>query len=81
MVRVLFFGMLANKTGMRETTLELKKPSVTVSDILDELRVRFKELPKAPYMIAVNEEQAGPETVVNDRDEVALMPPFSGGLR
>ncbi|MBI5561102.1 MAG: MoaD/ThiS family protein [Deltaproteobacteria bacterium] len=80
MIRVLFFGMLATKTGVRETHLELKRPGATLSDVMEELGKRFALPPKAPYMLAVNEAQADPSTVLKDGDEVAVMPPFSGGL-
>lgn len=80
MVRVLFFGILAAKTGCRETALDMEKPALKVEDFLDKVRKRFPDLPQAPYMVAVNEEKAEPGTMVKDGDEVAIMPPFSGGL-
>ncbi len=79
MIRVLFFGMLATKTGTREAELELKKQGATVSDVLDEVRRRFDGFPDGPLLFAVNEEQADLSSPVKDGDEVAIMPPFSGG--
>ncbi|MEK7314022.1 MAG: MoaD/ThiS family protein [Deltaproteobacteria bacterium] len=81
MVKVLFFGILSSKTGCKETEVELGSREVELSVFMDGLRERFKDLPKAAYMIAVNKEQATLKTIVRDNDEVAIMPPFSGGSR
>ena len=78
MVKILFFGILASKTGTKE--LELDMPSgTTVKQLLDLLKERFKDMPDGPFVFAVNETQATLETIINDNDEVAVMPPFSGG--
>lgn len=80
MIKVLLFGVLATKAGCREIELAagMKTPLV-VSDILEELKRDFNMLPAGQYLLAVNQEQAYPSTEVKDGDEVALMPPFSGG--
>ncbi len=77
MIRVLFFGMLAGRTGTRETEVA-PRPGLTLSGVLEELRERY-DLPEGPFVLAVNREQAAPETALEDGDEVAVMPPFSGG--
>ncbi|MBI5598793.1 MAG: MoaD/ThiS family protein [Deltaproteobacteria bacterium] len=79
MIRVLFFGMLAGKTGCREFSLDMKKPQAPLKEVMEALHARFSGLPRAPYMTAINEEQAEASSVVKDGDEVAIMPPFSGG--
>ncbi len=82
MVKVLFFGMLASRLKTRQAEIELTKPdSTTLSDVLELVKERYAEIPDAPFMFAVNEEQAELSTVVKDGDEVAIMPPFSGGSR
>lgn len=78
MVRVLFFGILASKTGTKELELDIA-PGTTVADILNTLKKRFNDMPDGPFVFAVNETQATLETMINDGDEVAIMPPFSGG--
>ena len=44
---------------------------------LEKLQPRLKEL--GSYMIAVNNEYAEDETIIKERDEVAVIPPVSGG--
>ncbi len=79
MIKVLFFGVVAQKTGCHETEFEARGGSMRLSELIEALRKRFEQMPKGPYMLAINQEQAGPEMMVNDGDEVAVMPPFSGG--
>ncbi|MDH4226218.1 MAG: MoaD/ThiS family protein [Deltaproteobacteria bacterium] len=78
MIKVLFFGILSSKTGVKETSIEARS-GMKVGDLLKELRKLYPALPNAPYMVAVNEEQAKQNTTIKDKDEVAIMPPFSGG--
>ncbi len=78
MIRVLLFGVLATKTGTRETSLEIKTP-VTIEGLTEELRKRLPSLPEGDFLFAINEEQASKKSIVHDGDTVAVMPPFSGG--
>ncbi len=79
MIRVLLFGTLAKDAGVREIELEAKAGGQTVADIVDEVKTKYIKGEVGVYMTAVNEEQAAPDTIINDGDEVAIMPPFSGG--
>ena len=78
MVRVLFFGILASKTGTKELELDIDT-GTTVAELLQILKKRFNDMPDGPFVFAINETQATLETIINDNDEVAVMPPFSGG--
>ncbi len=78
MIRVILFGMLAERAGCREITLD-SDGERKLSDIIDEVREKYLKGIVGSLIFAVNEEQAGPETDVKDGDEVAIMPPFSGG--
>jgi sulfur-carrier protein len=56
----------------------------TVGDVLDQARVRFGEgfatvLDRS--RVWVNGEPAGPEQVLHNGDEIAVLPPVSGGAR
>ena len=79
MIRVLLFGSIAARAGCREVLVDLAGAEMTVRDVLDEVRRRFTTVPEAPYLLALNQEQAEIEATVKDGDEVAIMPPFSGG--
>jgi molybdopterin synthase catalytic subunit/molybdopterin converting factor small subunit len=79
-VRVLFFGMLKDMAGKSSDLLELPEPA-SVADVLAHCQAhipRFKDsLPS--LAVAVNQHYAGPETRLRLDDEVALLPPVSGG--
>jgi len=79
-VRVLFFGMLKDLAGKSSEELDLPE-GARVRDLL--ARYATGSLPMMRAMgslaAAVNQEYAAPETRLNDGDEVALLPPVSGG--
>lgn len=79
-VQVRFFALYRERAGCDATTLELAD-GATVAHLEEEVRRRFPGLAPgaAPIMVAVNAEYAGPETLLQDGDEVALIPPVSGG--
>jgi molybdopterin converting factor subunit 1 len=79
-VRLLFFGMLKEVTGREAVRLELPEGS-RVSDLLEHYAASRPEL--QPYYdviaVAVNQEYSEAGAVLKDGDEVALIPPVSGG--
>jgi len=79
-VRVLFFGGLKDLAGKSSDLLELPEGAL-VRDVLAHYLAevpRMKEL-VASLAVAVNQEYAGSETGLKSGDEVALLPPVSGG--
>ena len=79
-VQVLFFGILKDVVGRASETLELREPA-TVADVLEHYQQRVPELRSLLSSIAlsVNQHYAGPGTVLGANDEIALLPPVSGG--
>jgi molybdopterin synthase catalytic subunit len=51
----------------------------SVGDLLASLEGRLPVLRQARGLVAVNHSYVQPETVLQDGDEVALIPPVSGG--
>lgn len=81
-ITVRFFASLRDRVGHRELALELADHAC-VRDLLARLAERFPllsdRLPLA--RVAVNEEYAALEAALRDGDQVALLPPVSGGAR
>ena len=79
-VDVRFFALYRERAGCDVMALELSTGAI-VADLMVEVRRRFPSLAPAasPIVVAVNAEYAGPEAVLKDGDEVALIPPVSGG--
>jgi sulfur-carrier protein len=77
MNKVLFFAHLRDTVG--EEFLRIDAAGKTVAELKEEL-VRNYNLPKLDtVMTAVNEEFAQDDEVIQDGDEVAFIPPVSGG--
>jgi molybdopterin converting factor subunit 1 len=78
-VHVLFFGVLRETFG-DGATIELPDGSMA-GTVLMSARDRAPQLGElwGRVAIAVNQSYVGAETVLADGDEVALLPPVSGG--
>ncbi|MGH9556622.1 MAG: molybdenum cofactor biosynthesis protein [Terriglobales bacterium] len=79
-VRVLFFGQLKDLTGRASDSLTLPEGS-TLSDLLSHYESGFPRLKALLPAVAlsINQEYAPPDSALRDQDEVALLPPVSGG--
>ena len=79
-VQVLFFGILKDVLGRATDTLSLDEPA-TAGDVLFHYEPSLGHLngKLSSIAISVNQEYAGPETRLKQGDEVALLPPVSGG--
>jgi molybdopterin synthase catalytic subunit len=75
LVRVRLFAGLRDRAGTEEIELELPEGAL-VADALERLRAVSGGL---PAVMAVNREYAGAHTVLHPEDELALIPPVSGG--
>jgi molybdopterin synthase catalytic subunit len=80
-VRVLLFGVLKDVFQRSEDSLELG-PAATVSDLLEHYRGLNPERAGLfrSVALAVNREYATATRRLEDGDEIALLPPVSGGL-
>ena len=79
-IHVLFFGMLKDVTGRASDSLDLPE-GATLGDVLAHYQERVPSLNGLASALAmsVNQEYAGPEARLKPGDEVALLPPVSGG--
>ncbi len=80
-VKVLFFGVLKDLVGSAETTIELTEPNATIGSIFALYSSRFATgQGRGPSILfARNREFASADTPVSDHDEIAFLPPVSGG--
>ncbi|HEV7162789.1 MAG TPA: molybdenum cofactor biosynthesis protein MoaE [Solirubrobacteraceae bacterium] len=80
-VEVRLFAILRERAGAPSLELELPVDA-TVADALrslSQLETLRGVLERLPVQLAVNREYAAPETVLQEHDELALIPPVSGG--
>jgi len=79
-VSVRFFARYAELAGCTWSAVNVDTPA-TVADVIARVREVFpgtKILPPRP-LAALNQRQARLDALVNEGDEVALLPPLAGG--
>jgi molybdopterin converting factor subunit 1 len=79
-VKVLFFGVLKEMTGHSEETVEIEN-GTTLGTLFQSYFQRFETLRDrhSSILFARNREFAAADTPLSDNDEVAFLPPVSGG--
>jgi MoaE-MoaD fusion protein len=79
-VKVLFFGVLKDIVGRAEDRLDLDN-SATLGRVFDHYSSQFPRIREmaGSILLARNQEFAGPATQLAEGDEIAFLPPVSGG--
>jgi molybdopterin converting factor subunit 1 len=79
-IRVLFFGLLKDVAGMATDSVALPEGS-TVADLLGYYEAKIPRLGEmlSSLAVSVNQEYAGGDAGLKENDEIALLPPVSGG--
>jgi molybdopterin synthase catalytic subunit len=79
-VRVLFFGVLKDMVGKAEESLDVPT-GTTLETLFSRYSASYETLNarRPSILFARNQEFAKPDTVLHDNDEVAFLPPVSGG--
>jgi molybdopterin synthase catalytic subunit len=79
-VKVLFFGMLKDIVGRSEDRLELPEPA-PLGSLFDRYASQFPRLRdyRASIVLACNQQFSTGTTLIQDGDEIAFLPPVSGG--
>ena len=84
MITLKYFASLRDIAEKEEDSLDIENP-ITIDQLSD---IISKTTPKMgaiirekKVMISVNEEMASADSIIHDGDEVAFLPPFSGGAK
>jgi molybdopterin synthase catalytic subunit len=79
-VQVLFFGVIKELAGKSGERIELRE-GAKVADVLAYYSAQSAGMKESmsSLAVAVNQEYSGAERILNVDDEVALLPPVSGG--
>jgi molybdopterin converting factor small subunit len=75
-IRVLFFGVLAEVT---QTSFKHYRNIKSFDDLRLRIEDDYPGIVHYNYLISVNNELISTNPLLNNDDEVAFMPPFTGG--
>jgi molybdopterin synthase sulfur carrier subunit len=83
-LHLLYFAWLRERVGTADEVLRIPPAVATVGDLVGWLRARGPAYAAAfavanRVRCAVNQEFAGPDTVLRPGDEIAFFPPVTGG--
>ncbi|HRG59483.1 MAG TPA: MoaD/ThiS family protein [Bacteroidia bacterium] len=70
------FGLLSEKLNASEITMEITND---INEFVDELNKKYPQLKELQFNIAVNKKIVQHNVALKVTDEIALLPPFSGG--
>ena len=73
-VQVLYFAVLREERGRNEDALTLDK-SMTVAELFEHIFGR----PPEGFRFAQNQSYVSADSIVQDGDEIAFLPPLGGG--
>ncbi|MBQ0731417.1 MAG: molybdopterin converting factor subunit 1 [Oleispira antarctica] len=80
MINVLFFARLKDQIGQAELSLDNEFAGKTVAELQQVLIVQgMVALQDRSIRIALNQNFCEPDAVIKDGDEIAFMPPVTGG--
>ena len=78
-IKILAFGIVKEIFHADSLTIELEESS-KVADLKNVLEHKFPLLKQlASYMVAINNNYALDTDTINEKDEIAIIPPVSGG--
>ena len=79
-IRVLFFGVLRDIVGLREDLVEIPD-GARLDSVFEHYAGRFPKLREmsASLVLALNQSFSEPSAPLSEGDEVAFLPPVSGG--
>lgn len=79
-MNVLFFGITREIVGTSELLISDLVNKPTVNDLKEYLMARYSEFSKlTSFAVAVNNEYAKDNVPLGQNDEIAIIPPVSGG--
>ncbi len=77
-LKIIYFGMIAEAISRTEEII-LVPEYCDLNKLYELLKNRYKQLHKLSFTIAVDKEIPSDNKILIPKNEIALLPPFSGG--
>jgi sulfur-carrier protein len=75
-IKIILFGQLGDVAGSNEILLK----SVTdTKDLQEQLKKQYPAVAASKYIITIDKKMIQGNTLLQENNQVALLPPFSGG--
>ena len=84
MITLKYFASLKSIAEKEEDRLDIENPITLdqLSDIISKTAPKMgKMIREKKVLVSINQEMASVDTIIHDGDEVAFLPPFSGGTK
>ncbi len=84
MITLKYFASLKSIAEKEEDQLDIENPITLdqLSDIISKTAPKMGEMIREKkVLVSINQEMASVDTIIHDGDEVAFLPPFSGGTK
>ena len=78
-INLKYFGLVADHTKKKDEVIFFEGNSITLLEVQTRLHEAYPELTSTLYSFAINQPLIHGDSVVNNLDEIALLPPFAGG--
>ncbi|MFK6999927.1 MoaD/ThiS family protein [Flavobacterium oreochromis] len=78
-IKIKYFGQLTDITHKEEEIIFIDKDKITCIELIDNLLLKYKGLEEILFKIAINKKLQNKNYIINQEDEIALLPPFAGG--
>ena len=80
-IRILFFAKARELVNVSSAAIRVPNSQITEDQLLTLIELKFPELKvlKRGFVLALNEEYAGGTLNLKSGDEIAIIPPISGG--
>ena len=78
-ITVKYFGIIADFTKKKKEEFHLNETMNSMQSLQFHLEKLYPEIKNATYSLALNQSIINENTLLQSQDEIALLPPFSGG--
>lgn len=79
-ITVKYFGIIADVAQKKEEVFVVDEGQITLKKIQSKIEINYPKILDINYSIAINKQiVAKRDVILNDKDIVALLPPFAGG--